>query len=136
MLKAVSIVAVLSVASATSTPSLWNIENIFDNEYSQFISGFAYGGISRLVFFEPNQNCVTRMFAVSEGLLVLSRLNRQLSTFDLVVDAPLRLYNVWAQAYKAAITCLDSNPMFPNFTPPTWGPLEGTFSGGVQPVYG
>ena len=73
------------------------------------------------------------MFSVSESLLVLSRVNRQLSTFDLVVDVPMRLFNVLAKAYKATITCLEENPMFPNFTPPTW--LQSHNSGGVQPVY-
>ena len=141
MMKTVSIAAVLAIAAAnpqlqtTSTQSLWSIENLFDNSYSPFVSGFAFGGISRMIYFESTQTCLTRMFSVSEGLLVLSRLNRQLSTFDLVVDAPLRLYNVLAQSYKAAITCLEENPMFPNFTAPTWSPLEGTFSGGVEPVY-
>ena len=39
--------------------------------------------------------------------------------------------------YEAAITCLSENPMFPNFTAPNLNPffLEGTFSGGVTPVY-
>ena len=141
MIKAIMLAAVMALASATTTPSLWSISNIFDNEVSQFLSGFSYGGISRMIFFEPNQNCLTKMFSITEAIMTLTRLNRELTYLDMFLVIPLKFYNVLSLGYKAAITCLSENPMFPNFTPPTLNPffledtLEGIFSGGVQPVY-
>ena len=69
--------------------------------------------------------------------MTLTRLNREWSYLDMFLVIPLKFYNIVSLGYEAAITCLSTNPMFPNFTPPDLNPffLEGTFSGGVQPVY-
>ena len=110
MIKGALMAALLAVSSATTTPSLFSISNVWDNPYTQFISGLAYGGMNRMIFFEPNQNCMSKMFMVGNSVLTLTRLNRERSTTDWLVGIPLKIYKLVDSAIDAFNMCAASDP--------------------------
>ena len=110
MIKGALMAALLAVSSATTTPSLFSISNVWDNPYTQFISGLAYGGMNRMIFFEPNQNCMSKMFMVANSVLTLTRLNRERSTTDWLVGIPLKIYKLVDSTIDAFNMCAASDP--------------------------
>ena len=108
--------ASIALASATSQPSLWAIPNVFDNGVSEFASGFAFGGMSRLMSFEANKNCFTSIFSVTEQIIGLTRLEKVRTAVDNFVAFPIKVVLLILGSYKTFNTCMVEDPNF-NFTP-------------------
>ena len=82
-----------------------------------------------MIFFEPNQNCMSKMFMLSDSILSLVRLNKVRSTSDWLVSIPLKIYKVVDRTIEAFNMCATSDPNW-NYTPPFYVEASRT-----KPVY-
>ena len=110
MIKAAIFAAVVAVASAQTDPSLFEIQNVWDNQYSKFLSGFAYGGSLQMIKFDPTDTCLSTMFSVSDAVVGLVRINKLREPNDWFTSIPIKIGKLAYYTYNAFTTCLSSDP--------------------------